>query len=88
MVNFVIRLSLEPHPWPFRWGPFGLSREQICRVTNNGTIEIWQRDKEGEDGMDDEPTIVECCTGRAICTTTMETKLKWRAKKLQRRTRL
>ena len=87
MTSFVIRLSLEPHPWPFSWGPFGLSREKLCRVTNAGIIEIWQRDRKGEDGMVDEPLVVDCRTDRSTCTTTIEPKQNWNAQKLQRRTR-
>ena len=87
MANFMIRIFLEPHPWPFCWGPFGL-REEICREMNDGTIQIWQRDRKGEAGMVDEPLVVDCRTDRSTCTTTIEPKKNWNAQKLQRRTRL
>ena len=89
MANFAFRIVLEPHPWPFSWGPWGRSREVICREMDDGTIMIWQRDGKGEDGMVDKPMAVECSTGRSTCTTAIMSPAKgWQARKLLRRTRL
>lgn len=85
MANFSFRVILPPRPWPFRWGPWGTSGEEICREMDAGTIEIWQRDKKGKDGMVDEPTMVTCSLPyKSSCTMTIE----WGAQAVQRRTRL
>ena len=89
MANFVFRIILEPHPWPFSWGPWGRSREKISREMDDGTITIWQRDGEGGDGMVDEPMVVTFSTGRTTCMTAIGKPTKnWDAQRLQRRTRL
>jgi hypothetical protein len=88
MANFAFRIVLEPHPWPFSWGPWGRFREVICREMDDDTITIWQRDGK-EDGMGDEPMVVECFTGRSTCTTAiMSPTMSWEDRKLLRRTRL
>ena len=84
MSNFVIRVTLLPCPWPFRWGPWGTSEREICREMDAGTIAIWQRDKKGKGGMAADPVLITCNTGKASCTTTIECD----ARSLLRRTRL
>ena len=67
MANFVIRVILEPHPWPFRWGPFkrGGLREYCA---NGAEILIYQR---GDGGV---PVEVECFASENTgeCTTTLD----------------
>lgn len=72
MANFVIRVILEPHPWPFRWGPWGRARQFVSFEMDDGQVLIWQRDKKGQDGMTDEPMSVAFSTGRLSCLTTVE----------------
>ena len=84
MANFVFRIVLEPHPWPFSWGPWGRSNETICREMDDGTIAIWQRDKKGKDGMVDEPMLVVFSTYKSSCETTID----FNSRTLQRKTRL
>ena len=69
MSNFMIRVHVEPHPWPFRWGPFGTAREFVDFELNDGSVEIWQRDRDGRDGMAAEPVVVMCQSTRLNCTT-------------------
>ena len=84
MANFVIRVTLPPRPWPFRWGPWGTSEETISRDMDDGKIIIWQADRKGQDGMADEPMLITCSTSKMGCTT----KVECNARSLLRRTRL